>query len=607
MAARVQIVVEVQNVGGGILRGITSELGGLGRIMEEMTGKNVNWGNVATQVTQMVVKGLKDSIKATVEYSAQVRDQALASGQGAEAASRMLQVMDDYQLSADDAATATKALTREGLAPTIDTIAKLSGEYLKLNSAEDKNAFLMKNLGKAGKEWMNLMSQGPNAIMEMNAAVSDSLILTDANIRASEEYRLALDEWGDAVQGAKIEIGTGLLPVLTDLMKHTMALTEADKRLVEEGLKPGTSAYNQRRFELIELIKAEQEGVLSAQAATVAWSEGEKALNGLTLSMQEQEAATKAADEAAKALSETNKGFVSVLSGVISENQKYTESQTLLKDEQALLLAEKQKLIDQGWNPEGTRIGEVNAKLDENMAKMEENKAAHSEWTKAKMADLLLQKLSVDGLEKKELAYYLSFMTHADLMTAEDAEMTAALIDGADQLVAAFDETSEAIDHAGLRALDASEKMDTLNESQAELGSDIRRDALASAASLSRELSGIPGYITSTVDLFINRYTNTYAGAGANTTSSSAALDALRNISGGGRQSGGSVYAGNPYTVGERGAERFVPSQDGRILGHAESLHAMGLGGGGGMTNYFYGNVTIAPDSEGGGDLLSIR
>ena len=41
--------------------------------------------------------------------------------------------------------------------------------------------------------------------------------------------------------------------------------------------------------------------------------------------------------------------------------------------------------------------------------------------------------------------------------------------------------------------------------------------------------------------------------------------DTLRRVFTG-RQSGGHVYAGTPYTVGERGAETFVPRTDGRIL-----------------------------------------
>ena len=49
---------------------------------------------------------------------------------------------------------------------------------------------------------------------------------------------------------------------------------------------------------------------------------------------------------------------------------------------------------------------------------------------------------------------------------------------------------------------------------------------------------------------------------------------------GGGRAQGGTVQAGQPYTVGEHGREIFVPSQAGRILSVPQSKAAVGGGGG---------------------------
>jgi hypothetical protein len=77
-------------------------------------------------------------------------------------------------------------------------------------------------------------------------------------------------------------------------------------------------------------------------------------------------------------------------------------------------------------------------------------------------------------------------------------------------------------------------------------------------------------------------------------------------------QQGGEVFAGQPTLVGEAGPEPFVPSQNGRILGHAESLHAMTVGGAGGgmggnITMYNYGHVTVSGDSETGKDFMEIR
>lgn len=60
-----------------------------------------------------------------------------------------------------------------------------------------------------------------------------------------------------------------------------------------------------------------------------------------------------------------------------------------------------------------------------------------------------------------------------------------------------------------------------------------------------------------------------------------------------GRASGGSVMAGQAYTVGEHGREPFVPAQNGRILSTAQAKSAMSGGGGSGVTiiqNNTFGN-----------------
>lgn len=61
----------------------------------------------------------------------------------------------------------------------------------------------------------------------------------------------------------------------------------------------------------------------------------------------------------------------------------------------------------------------------------------------------------------------------------------------------------------------------------------------------------------------------------------------------GGKASGGSVMAGQAYTVGEHGREPFVPAQNGRILSTAQAKSAISGGGGGGVTviqNNTFGN-----------------
>lgn len=471
MPARVQVIVEAKDGASGILRGITTQFGAFGQVIEDVTQKNVSWGNLAASATQIVVSGMKQSIEATVEYAAQVRNLSAISGQSTEETSRFIQVLDDYHLSAEDATTATKALTKEGLAPSIDTLAKLSDEYLSLNNAQAQNEFIIKNLGRGGLEWVNVLKQGSTALREQAAAVDDSLVLTQQAVQQARDYEIALDNWQDSVQGVKVALGNVLLPVLTNVIDAINDSVTASEAMSEAG-------YNSANA----LDKNYQAALKQAEATREA-SLAEKAL----------EATTKAASKSVENLSDGYKDLI--------------KTSRTLKD-------------------------------------------ANHEAMARVAYDNLIASLSIDG------------MTAAEEQMAEQAGIALGIVT--------------------TNSLNATKRMQDLNAQF--LAGTISAQQYAAA------LNNIPTTVGTTI-------TANYA-----TTGTNAGLSTL----GGGRQAGGEVYAGNMYRINEAGGEPFMPSQNGRILGHAESLHALSLGGGGGV-NYFYGNVTLQIGEEAGAGLMSIR
>jgi hypothetical protein len=158
------------------------------------------------------------TIGVTLEYAKQVKTLSAVSGESAENTSRFVQVLDDFQIGAEDALVATKALTRQGLKPNIATLAQLSDEYLKLTTAEERNAFVIKNLGKGGLEWVNVLKQGRAALIARGDAVNKNLLLDEQAIRKTEKYRLALDELNDTVLGLKVSLSLGLLPTIQNFI-----------------------------------------------------------------------------------------------------------------------------------------------------------------------------------------------------------------------------------------------------------------------------------------------------------------------------------------------------------------------------------------------------
>lgn len=116
-------------------------------------------------------------------------------------------MLDDYKITVGQAEQATKKLAKDGMEFNISTLAKLSDEYLKLNSNAERTQFLYDKFGKSGTDFAEIMLQGSDAIMEANASISENLILTDKALQQTREYEKNVDNLTDAILEQKVAIG----------------------------------------------------------------------------------------------------------------------------------------------------------------------------------------------------------------------------------------------------------------------------------------------------------------------------------------------------------------------------------------------------------------
>lgn len=163
-----------------------------------------------------------DLINTTVEYSNQMQDLALITGMTLEDTSRLYNVADDLRVGYSDLTTGMRIYadyldrtnSTENL--TIESLARLSDEFLKLAPGVEQTAFLIERFGaRSGTEMGKLLAIGSQAILDMAGALDENLIVTEETVKVTEEYRLALDEWEDSIQGLKIALGQEFLPYLT--------------------------------------------------------------------------------------------------------------------------------------------------------------------------------------------------------------------------------------------------------------------------------------------------------------------------------------------------------------------------------------------------------
>ena len=205
---------------------------------------NFAMGQIMSQGLSQLAAGIERTTREVIElgqtYAQQVEDMARLSGATVEDASRIIQVADDMRLSYEDVSTALKmyAKTQEdagGVAKmSIDELANLSDQYLKLGPGVQRANFLLENFGRAGLSMGKLMEQGGEKIRDMAGAVDDSLIMTQEGIDQAEEYRRAMDDWNDAIMGVKLQFAQALTPTLKDFTKWaTTSLIPALKQIVE--------------------------------------------------------------------------------------------------------------------------------------------------------------------------------------------------------------------------------------------------------------------------------------------------------------------------------------------------------------------------------------
>lgn len=187
--------------------------------------------NQAMQIAQQVYRTVKqvvdETVGAYVKYADQVRTLQKLNGTSAEQTSRLIQITDDYKISTDALTMATRKLSEEGLSLTVETLAKLSEEYLSLGTSAEKAQFLLDKFGRSGFVFAEIMEQGADAIRSQSAAINDNLILTQQSIDKAREYEKALDSLNDATEALKIEIGQGLTPVLIIVTKALGAFIDS--------------------------------------------------------------------------------------------------------------------------------------------------------------------------------------------------------------------------------------------------------------------------------------------------------------------------------------------------------------------------------------------
>lgn len=455
--ANVKVVIEEVVKGGGKIDSVTKDLTQLETQSKKTATANISLKGSYTefmsalslvqQGLRFVKAGFESTVGASLQYAEQVRQLSSLSGESAENTSRFIQVLDDYKVSAEDVTAAIRAMTNNGLTPSIETLAKLSDQYLTLGTQQEKNKFILENLGRGGMQWVEVLNQGSDALLKQNDAIDKNLILTEKQLQEARGLEVAWDNFKDTLDGLGTQIGTKLTPLLTKFVESWTWATRVALQF-QEAADKGTIATTNWMDVLGDTAK-------EVANETKELSANKDAADALGDSYSETADDSKELEESAKRLSSVYQGLLSSMFTIQKETDSYNKTLADLGKESEALTAKKNRLTLQMWeeqkagkmtNEEYLRymqqLDEVTKAQEENSAKRAQADEDLKKASQQRVYDLAQQKLAADGVvSTKEYNYLQDLAVNYGLVSRESANAAKEENRRADALVSSFEQT----------------------------------------------------------------------------------------------------------------------------------------------------------------------
>lgn len=373
-----------------------------------------------------------ETIGKTVKYANDVRGLSLVIGQNAEKTSRVIQVADDYKLSVDQLTLAHRNLAKNGMSLSIDTLAALSDKYVRLNEGQERTSFLMENFGaRGGLAFAEIMSKGGDAILEQARAIEAGLIMDEKKLRAARNLELAQDSLNDRMQALSLTIGTNAVPAAT-------AWVETLDKIISGQVDWGKEIQATNGLALVPMIGLMKVYGDTANQITADLDAAATSTENLTGA---NEALIPSLEEIAAAqqeISDINTAMVGTITSIQQAEESYTEKSVGLAESRKKAEEDLALLRAQGYWEQGTQIQGVIGKLDDIKQAEANLEKERARQTLQFISDLLLQRLSLDGLTTAEFEAFAKQQEAWGLWSAGVVEKAKAAWTEAEKISAAI-------------------------------------------------------------------------------------------------------------------------------------------------------------------------
>lgn len=216
----------------GIAGGMQSAVGGI-------SNSFVSMGGIVGSVMGVLAGGaMSAAIAKTKEVAGEVVLLSKAFGISAEEASVLRVALDDSLVSIDTAVAASDRLTRTSLKnsevfkrlgidikdsdghlkDSMSLMLEVNDYLLKLKEGKDRDSVAMTLYGKSWRELSSILKFNSGTMEESRERAEKlHLIFGDDRIAQVKAYKLAMKDIEDVSESLKVQLGTALMPVLTEL------------------------------------------------------------------------------------------------------------------------------------------------------------------------------------------------------------------------------------------------------------------------------------------------------------------------------------------------------------------------------------------------------
>ena len=449
-------------------KGIKEVEGGVGEFTKsaKSIAKDVGVAFAAVGVAAVAVKKAWDMTGGTfVNYAEQVKNLSRNIGVSAENTSRLIQVADDVRISYESLGVAMKIAQKQGVDVSIDGLAKLADKYKQLQPGVERTQFLLKTFGRSGMEMGKLLEQGGAGVRKMSDAIDDNLIMTEKGIKASDDYQKSLDNFEDTLLGLQIAAGGGATTAPTNFFDNAsdsikVWTSNAEQagiawdRFSEKSLKVAAGLEKVKELFLktsplviiYNTLFGKNTGAIEDNTGAVEDNAGAVGDNADALDGQKE--AVKAAEDALAsykaqldAVSQANRDAASFVQSYADFQKGYDEDHAdaikSVADAQEKLqeaYAKKAKTADQK-DARKEAIEDAKTGLLEAGKAVQDLEVSWHESTSRMVNDMVLAKLSVDGLTDAEYKAYQQQLLQSGQITQAEADKANALMDSANSIV----------------------------------------------------------------------------------------------------------------------------------------------------------------------------